>query len=285
MSSVDLQRIVKDALRAVKYPGYSRDIVSFGMVKTVSETAGVVTVQLQVNSPDPQIVVQIQSAAERVLRTRPELKSADVRVEVLQTDPLQRQRREAQQPPLTPIPDESRHDGAVFEPDPMPMIASMMRPDLAPGAGYGDDGPDPLGGPRGDRHSTQWQGAAPVFQWEINPSDASLPYGEAEIEREGWLFRLWWQTHPAGLVYASISALVQDNPEERPHARPHPIGRNVAVNLVYDLHRCGVVAVYGTALDFRPFVEVFLEAFPSQQSAAQQPNPASATSPAQENKS
>lgn len=283
MNSPDLQRIVEAALRQVKYPGYSRDIVSFGMVKSVQQADGVVTVGLEVNSSNPQTVLQIQSAAEAVLRAQPQVKSADVRVEVLRAEPLQPRKSKGHQPPLPLLPEDAQHEDAVFDPDPMPVIASMMRPDLAPGAGYGDDGPDPLGGPQGDRHSMQWRGAAPVFQWEINPSEASLPYGEAEIEREGWLFRLWWQMHPAGLVYAAISALAEEDPEERPHARLHPIGRNVAVNLVYDLQRHGVVAVYGTALDFRPFVEVFLEAYPLQQTPAQQPNLTSATSPPPEN--
>lgn len=163
------------------------------------------------------------------------------------------------EPPLTPLQDEVSHDGGVFDPD--PMIAATLRPDLAPGAGYGEDGPSPLGGPMGDRASTSWQGKSPVFQWEVNPVNSTLQYGESEVERDGWIFRMWWQVHPAELVYASISAIAEEGEEARPFARRHPVGRNVAVNLVYDLRREGVVAVYGTALDFRPFVEVFLEGF------------------------
>jgi hypothetical protein len=70
--------------------------------------------------------------------------------------------------------------------------------------------------------------------------------------------RLGWQVHPAGLVDASLSAIPDEDPEERPSARAHPIGRNVAVNWVYDLRRGAVVAIYGAAWDFRPFVELFL---------------------------
>ena len=152
-----------------------------------------------------------------------------------------------------------QQEGRVFDPD--PLIAATIRPDLAPGAGYDEDGPPPLGGPTGDRTSIKWHGQVPVFQWEIDPADpARQQYGESEVERGGWIFRIWWQVHPAGLVYASISAISEEE-EERPQARQHPIGRNVAVNLVYDLRRQGVVAIYGTALDFRPFVEVFLEGF------------------------
>ncbi len=160
---------------------------------------------------------------------------------------------------LSPLQDEVQQAGGVFDPD--PLIAATVRPDIAPGAGYDEEGPSPLGGPMGDRTSTRWQGEVPVFQWEIDPTDpARQQYGESEVERGGWIFRIWWQVHPAGLVYASISAMA-DEEEERPQARHHPIGRNVAVNLVYDLRRQGVAAIYGTALDFRPFVEVFLEGF------------------------
>ncbi len=35
------------------------------------------------------------------------------------------------------------------------------------------------------------------------------------------------------------------------------MGRSEAVNLVYDMDREAVVAVYGTVRDFRPFVDAF----------------------------
>ncbi|HXG48171.1 MAG TPA: chromosome partitioning protein, partial [Methylomirabilota bacterium] len=34
------QEIVLSALKAVKYPGYSRDIVSFGLVKNIAADSG-----------------------------------------------------------------------------------------------------------------------------------------------------------------------------------------------------------------------------------------------------
>ncbi|MBI2926366.1 MAG: DUF59 domain-containing protein [Verrucomicrobia bacterium] len=279
MSESDLQHTVNEALQTVKYPGYSRDIVSFGIVRGVHAAKGVLTVALQVDSPKPEVAFQIQSETEAVLRSRPELVGLQVKIEVLTGKASQPHGGNGHEPPLRPGQDQLPHGDAGFDPD--PMIAAMMRPDLAPGMGYGEDGPDPLGGPMGDRTSTKWQGPVPVFQWEIDPSDpARQQYGEHEVERGGWLFRLWWQVHPADLVYVSISAMAREGDEMRPSARQHPIGRNVAVNLVYDLRRQGVVAVYGTALDFRPFVEVFLEAFHSQNL-----DPASTTSPVKENKS
>ena len=44
-------------------------------------------------------------------------------------------------------------------------------------------------------------------------------------------------------------------------ARPNPAGRTEGVNLVYDRNRSGVIAIYGTVKDFRPFVEAFRRAF------------------------
>lgn len=43
MSSLDEQSL-RDALRRVKYPGFSRDIVSFGLVKEISVNGSDVTV-------------------------------------------------------------------------------------------------------------------------------------------------------------------------------------------------------------------------------------------------
>ena len=41
---------VIEALKAVKYPGYSRDIVSFGLVKDVVANHGAVSVLIQLSS-------------------------------------------------------------------------------------------------------------------------------------------------------------------------------------------------------------------------------------------
>src|SRR6185312_520496 len=41
------EEVVIEALKAVKYPGYSRDIVSFGLVKQVAAGSGAVSVIVQ----------------------------------------------------------------------------------------------------------------------------------------------------------------------------------------------------------------------------------------------
>jgi hypothetical protein len=129
----------------------------------------------------------------------------------------------------------------------------MQRPDMAPQAGYDEDGPEPLGGPRSDAY----EGKLAVFQWEIDPHDANAKSGTANLEIGGWEFRVWWQVHPARLVYASIQAMRDDWVEHDGAARSHPVGRSEAVNLVYDMDRKAVVAIYGTVQDFRPFVDAF----------------------------
>lgn len=136
----------------------------------------------------------------------------------------------------------------------LPVVGpGLARADLAPEAGYLEDGPDPL--PGDVDPSERYEGPVPVFQWEIDPTDPSLESGEAHVVDGGWEYDIWWQRHPAGLVYGSIQAL-HDDPAHGPERR-HPLGRNVVVNMVWDERRRGVVAIYGTARDFRPFVGAF----------------------------
>ena len=67
-------------LRAVKYPGYSRDIVSFGLVKDVAVKEGTVTVLLQLTTTPPEHVQQIREETERVLKGVPGISVVQVDV-------------------------------------------------------------------------------------------------------------------------------------------------------------------------------------------------------------
>jgi ATP-binding protein involved in chromosome partitioning len=62
---------VKNALHAVKYPGFSRDIISFGLVKQVAVNGGAVSVQMDLNSPNREAAQQIKTDSEQVLRSLP----------------------------------------------------------------------------------------------------------------------------------------------------------------------------------------------------------------------
>jgi ATP-binding protein involved in chromosome partitioning len=71
---------IKNALKAVKYPGYSRDIVSFGLVKEISITNGTVNVTMQLTASNSDAARQIQEDSERVLQALPEVKLVHVEV-------------------------------------------------------------------------------------------------------------------------------------------------------------------------------------------------------------
>jgi len=62
------QDTILEALKSVKYPGYSRDIVSFGLVKDVSAANGAVSVMMQLTSPNAEAAQQIKAESERVLK-------------------------------------------------------------------------------------------------------------------------------------------------------------------------------------------------------------------------
>ena len=74
------QDAVLHALRAVKYPGYSRDIVSFGLVKEAGVDQGAVSVSLQLTSPSPQVARQLQTECEQALQGIPGVRQVHVQV-------------------------------------------------------------------------------------------------------------------------------------------------------------------------------------------------------------
>lgn len=71
---------IKAALKAVKYPGYSRDIVSFGLIKQVAASNGAVSVSLQLTSANAAAAGQIKTECEQVLKNLPEVKQVFVEV-------------------------------------------------------------------------------------------------------------------------------------------------------------------------------------------------------------
>ena len=74
------QDTILDALKAVKYPGFSRDIVSFGLVKDISITNGTVSVSMQLTSANPEAAQQIKVESERVLKNLPDIKQVQIEV-------------------------------------------------------------------------------------------------------------------------------------------------------------------------------------------------------------
>ncbi len=75
------------ALKTVKYPGYSRDIVSFGLVKGIEVNKGAVGVSIALTTNNPELAGQIKAESQRVLMATPGVTSAQV--EILQQAPPQ----------------------------------------------------------------------------------------------------------------------------------------------------------------------------------------------------
>jgi ATP-binding protein involved in chromosome partitioning len=72
---------IRQALSTVKFPGYSRDIVSFGLVKAVAVEGGRARVMIQLSSNNPRAAEQIKSDAEEVLRSVPGITQAEVEIQ------------------------------------------------------------------------------------------------------------------------------------------------------------------------------------------------------------
>lgn len=73
---------VTNALKSVKYPGFTRDIVSFGLVKSVHIDDGEVKVQLALATNDPNVPAAIKNDAESALRGIRGVRSAKVLIDI-----------------------------------------------------------------------------------------------------------------------------------------------------------------------------------------------------------
>ena len=73
---------IKAHLKQVKYPGFSRDIVSFGLVRSAGFVDGTVKVSIALTSSDPKVPLQLKNEVERVLRALPGVKDTIVELAV-----------------------------------------------------------------------------------------------------------------------------------------------------------------------------------------------------------
>jgi len=71
---------VYDVLKTVKYPGYTRDIVSFGLVKSVQVQGQNVEVMVQMTTNQQDVATKIQQAAAEALRALPGVGTIQVEV-------------------------------------------------------------------------------------------------------------------------------------------------------------------------------------------------------------
>ena len=74
------QEAITTALQSVKYPGYTRDIVSFGLVKNIAANHGAVSITLQLTSHNPQIAQQLKQDCEQAIKALPGVKLAHVEI-------------------------------------------------------------------------------------------------------------------------------------------------------------------------------------------------------------
>jgi ATP-binding protein involved in chromosome partitioning len=79
MSTLSQEHIL-NALKAVKYPGYSRDIISFGLIKQVTAHEGAVSVSMQLTSANAEAGQQIKAESERILKALPGVTHVHVEV-------------------------------------------------------------------------------------------------------------------------------------------------------------------------------------------------------------
>ncbi len=96
MSASFTEGQIRDALRSVKYPGFNRDIISFGLVRGVEVTGRDILVELALATRDPQVPDRIRADTEAALGALPGAGSVTVRID-LQKPP------EAAQPGATRI--------------------------------------------------------------------------------------------------------------------------------------------------------------------------------------
>lgn len=81
-SSKITEDTVRQALTHVAYPGFSRDIVSFGLVKSIAVENSHVKVLIGLQTRDPEVPKQIFHAAKEVLHALPGAETVDVEFDI-----------------------------------------------------------------------------------------------------------------------------------------------------------------------------------------------------------
>jgi len=77
-TSIVTPEAIKEALKQVKYPGFSRDIVSFGLVRSAALVDGTAKVSLALTTSDPRVPTALKAEVDRVLRALPGVKATMV---------------------------------------------------------------------------------------------------------------------------------------------------------------------------------------------------------------
>ena len=112
---------VLEVLKTIRFPGLSRDIVSFGFVKELTVGGGNVSFRLEIITESPRAAEEIQREATERLRSLPGVNAVTIRLDVQQPGPA---------PPR----------GAVGVPPASPSILSEVRFKIAVASGKGGVG-------------------------------------------------------------------------------------------------------------------------------------------------
>jgi len=73
---------IKAALQQVKYPGFSRDIVSFGLVRSAAFADGTAQVSLAITTSDPKVPTMLKAEVEKCLLAQPGVKQVIIELAV-----------------------------------------------------------------------------------------------------------------------------------------------------------------------------------------------------------
>ena len=73
---------IKEHLKQVKYPGFSRDIVSFGLVRAAGFSDGTAKVALTLTTGDPKIPLYLKTEVEKCLRAIPGVREVVIDIAV-----------------------------------------------------------------------------------------------------------------------------------------------------------------------------------------------------------
>jgi ATP-binding protein involved in chromosome partitioning len=73
---------IQEALKQVKYPGFSRDIVSFGLVRSATFTDGTAQVAVAITTSDPTVPTRLKAEIEKCLRALPGVKDVIIELAV-----------------------------------------------------------------------------------------------------------------------------------------------------------------------------------------------------------
>lgn len=256
---------VKERLRQVRFPGRSRDIVALGLVKSIGVQGERIEIEL---APDTVNVEKIAAVENEVRQLLAGLRFREI--EIHSDPPYDDASMLLGGPSVNPLQVDLREYGLDPTPDPDAGGAPRLKDLLAHGseapATSPQDRPDDpealeafaKEGPLGNSDPT-YDGRLPVFQWQIDPEATDVEGHKAKLSIGSWNYVVAWLVHARqDLLYGSIQARHWISYGGK--ARPNPAGRTEAVNLVYDRQREGIVAIYGTVRDFRPFVEAFRRA-------------------------